>query len=143
MPRIAWDDRLSLGIEEIDDQHRRLIGHANRLLEAVDKGLADGIISDLIHDLREYTVFHFRDEEAYMVRVAYPELAVHCQAHEDLRRRVKDLQRQLYEHRLPAPATVRELLRTWLVEHILHMDRKIGDWVRERRAAGREGADQA
>lgn len=136
MPHIAWDERLNLGIAELDAQHKLLLGHANRLIEGMDKGVAEAMVADLVQKLREYTVLHFREEEAYMARIHYPELVAHRQAHGELRSEVKDLQRQLYEHRIPAPATVRDLLKTWLVEHILHEDYKIGQWLRERQAVG-------
>jgi hemerythrin len=60
MPHIAWDERLNLGIAELDAQHKLLLGHANRLIEGMDKGVAEAMVADLVQKLREYTLFHFR-----------------------------------------------------------------------------------
>ena len=40
MPLITWTDDLNIGVEPIDDDHRRLAGILNRLHDAVHGGAA-------------------------------------------------------------------------------------------------------
>jgi hemerythrin-like metal-binding protein len=139
---LTWDESLSVGVPRIDDQHKKLIGLANALVEAIRRGQGQAVIRPLVQELREYTVTHFRDEEAFMEHIAYPELDAQRHAHRIIVMRVKEFQRAIYERQEIEPAELRELLREWLLGHILGMDREIGRYIAENEAklksAGRD-----
>jgi hemerythrin-like metal-binding protein len=141
-PALRWDDRLSLGVEAIDSQHKMLLGYCNDLVAALRRGEGAKALSATMTRLREYTVQHFADEEAYMQRIGYPELGPHRAAHAGMVQRVKEYQRRLYQHEEVAPAEVRAFLKDWLITHILGEDLKIAAHVRTRdaRTAGGEEA---
>ncbi|WP_147822356.1 bacteriohemerythrin [Salidesulfovibrio onnuriiensis] len=130
MPRLEWNDSLSIGIYRVDSQHMRLIEVANDFLRTAGEGRDGEAIQTTLTRLREYTVNHFRDEEAYMREIHYPRLARHQEEHRNLVQRVKQFQRDLYEQRDITVEVMRDFLREWLVGHIINSDLKIAEWLR-------------
>lgn len=71
---IEWTPDLSVGVENIDEQHKIWFQKANELFEAGKERRAKEYINTMIDFLDEYTKKHFKDEEAYMEEIGYPEL---------------------------------------------------------------------
>ncbi len=68
---IVWTPNLSVGVEHIDDQHKKWFEKANALFEAGKKRRAKDYINTMLDFLDEYTKQHFRDEEAYMKKIKH------------------------------------------------------------------------
>jgi hemerythrin-like metal-binding protein len=121
MARIEWDPTLSVGVDSIDQQHRFLVELINKIAECVRTKRTEKI-GQAFHFLREYTVYHFNEEEAYMHKVGYPGLAEQKKAHLELKQRVKEFQDNFYRKADMSEGVVLEFLRHWLIDHVLHMD---------------------
>lgn len=124
MPKILWNPTLSLGIESIDSEHQRLIEISNRLLASAKNGkMLESKL--LFHELREYTVTHFKNEENYMLRVKYPGLWKHKIEHAELKRSVKLFQDNIYRQNKIHAGEVCEFIKHWLIDHVLYTDMDI------------------
>jgi len=132
MRKLEWSDKLNLGIADIDDEHKKLLKIANALINASSRGRGKEVINDILGKLREYTVYHFYDEEKFMTSIDYPGLMEHAREHEWLKERVKEYRRALYKKLKVDPEKVRRFLKEWLIDHILGMDMKIAAYIRER-----------
>jgi len=132
MSRIQWNEELSVGVKEVDDQHKELISIANTLLGAVESGRGRSVTDKVIKQLRDYTVFHFNSEEDLMRSSQYPKLSEHIATHSRLKNEVKDFQRDVYEGKSPSTAKVMAFLKEWLLNHILSYDRDFARFLRER-----------
>lgn len=130
MPHVQWDESLSIGVYAIDSQHMDHLALVNEFLEAVAQRRGGDVVEKILTRLREYTVRHFHDEEVYMSEVRYPRRGEHQARHQELVHAVKLFQRDLYKHRDVPVEQLRELLKSWLIDHILEQDMKIGKWVR-------------
>ena len=79
-----WNADYALGIEEIDEQHRRLFEIGNELYELLNN-TEDGDIYDeimaIVESLRDYTIFHFSVEEAYFKKFGYDGAEAHIIEH--------------------------------------------------------------
>ncbi len=66
----VWTAAFETGLDEVDDQHRRLVRIINDLGEALSgqRPLAKGELDALYEALREYALQHFTDEEELMAR---------------------------------------------------------------------------
>jgi hemerythrin-like metal-binding protein len=89
VPNIVWSETLLIGKLEIDAEHKQLIRIANSLLRAMQEGRNKNDFAKILHELREYTVFHFNNEEEYMRSIGYPDLNKHIEEHNTLKKRVK------------------------------------------------------
>ncbi len=119
---IRWDDGMSVGVEDLDNDHRVLIDLINQLAAADARH--DRIILEAVFDeLLDYTVFHFEKEEGYMARAGYPGLAGHRKLHADLTAEVVAIRRRLlHTDQDTLGDDVLAFLSRWLQDHILCSD---------------------
>lgn len=52
---IEWSDELSVGIQEIDEQHKALVGLVNDMHDAIQQHHGSEVTSDILQRLAEYT----------------------------------------------------------------------------------------
>ena len=62
---MSWSDDLSVGLQEIDEQHKILITLINRLFtEAIMQKADQSVVSKILNELVQYTIVHFSVEES-------------------------------------------------------------------------------
>lgn len=115
--RIVWKKEFSVGIPEIDDQHKQLVGMINDLAETHD---AEHIF-DAVMRMYKYADEHFYAEEEMMRRNNYPLIDKHIAAHNAFKRKTSDLAALDYTHP-ENELTAFVFLCDWLINHILTMD---------------------
>ncbi|MBI5900573.1 MAG: bacteriohemerythrin [Rhodocyclales bacterium] len=125
---LKWTADLSIGIEQIDAQHRRIVDYINQLNDARKTGekKAVGLV---LEGLADYTLSHFGYEEAVMVAARFPGAAQHRRGHERFA-----LQLAEYGHRYAlgeeVAAEVLDTLNKWLLNHIKREDHDYMDSVK-------------
>ena len=125
MPKIEWDDSYSVGVVEIDEQHRRWIEIINQLHDSImDKTVSVKTTDKILCEMMDYAGFHFAFEEDYMKKVNYPDLKKHRYQHEFFN---MNLVAKFQEERaggLVMNTELMKMLMSWLQEHILEEDMK-------------------
>lgn len=125
----AFTDKYKTGIEIIDNEHKKLfeiIKRTNDLLN--DEFTPDKYddIMDIIEELKDYTVKHFSDEEAYMEEIGYPGLEAQVAAHTAFVYKLGEVDYgRVDEDQHEYLLDLVEYLLNWLSTHILRMDKKI------------------
>jgi len=122
MAVFEWDERYNTGISSIDQQHQELFKAMGRLSDAFKRGHGHQQVAQVLEFLARYTKEHFDAEEAYMKRIAFPELQAHLQEHRILSQKVLDLQNRYLFDDPSVGMTTSQLLYEWLRNHILQKD---------------------
>ena len=126
MKDIVWGDVLSVGVEEIDEDHRKLVNIFNILNHAVTDGESPEYLTAVLEELVNCTIWHFSHEERLMLKHGYEDIEEHREIHRELIASAKELQQNL----LQADETVSEddieILERWLTGHILTDDMRLG-----------------
>lgn len=133
---IEWQDTLSVGVLEIDIQHKLLFERVNNFLQACQSEAENDTVHRLFWFLEAYAVTHFGEEEKLMQQAGYPEFAVHRSQHQQFVAEVGKIKERLMVEG-PTPSLIDAMTRfisDWLVQHISNMDRGIGSFL-SRRAA--------
>lgn len=131
MKDIVWDHVLSIGIEEIDDDHRRLVNLFNILNHSVTEGDAPEYLAAVLEELINCTAWHFSHEERLMLKYGYEGTAEHKKEHQELIKSAKELQSKiLLAGKLVASEDL-EFLERWLTMHILTTDMRLGSYLAE------------
>ena len=67
MEKIMWDETFSVGVRDLDAQHKQIIILVNTLIEMSDAKVDSEIISDTLTKMTQYAIDHFKKEEQYML----------------------------------------------------------------------------
>ncbi len=129
---MEWTQDLSVGVAEIDEQHKELIRRMNNFFDAMKNTNKEQEIYKMLDFLSEYVVTHFRDEEAFQQRCGYPKFDEHRKMHQDFIGDVKQMRSDLEKTGFTAAtnALIATTLVSWLTLHIRKADKEIGAFVR-------------
>ncbi len=125
MALIEWNNNYSVSVGEMDTQHKKLIALINNLHEAMKTGKAKDIMGAILNELIAYTKTHFAEEEAYMQKINFSELAKQKEAHSAFVKKISEAQKGYTEGKTIS-IDLLNFLNKWLIEHIVNMDKKYG-----------------
>ena len=91
MSLIEWKEQYSLGVAEVDHEHRELIDLINELYEIVSSENSDLAVADFLGELYTRISAHFALEEKVMRDSNYDEYDDHKADHERLLDDIRDL----------------------------------------------------
>lgn len=116
-----WRDEYSLGIPEIDNQHKTLIGLFDAIEEAVKHGESWSTTYFHIAELRDFARFHFACEEALMRVFDFPDSSLHTAEHTHFLKFLSEMENNSL--RKSVEKDLVKLLRSWVTKHIVGSDR--------------------
>ncbi len=131
---LQWKEEYEVGVAEIDEQHQKLIDIANRVYELMRNELAldkyDQIV-EILQELKEYTVYHFRFEEGLMQKARYKKRFSHKILHQEFLAQVEAVDLSAVDENQDAYLIqIMDFIANWLIEHIIGEDKKVGQSVR-------------
>ena len=124
MTYFTWNEKYSVHIREIDEQHKKLVALINELFEAMKAGQDHEALGKVIAVLLTYAKSHFATEERLMRDYGYPEYLVHKQVHDSLSKKVLDLNAEYQAGKPVLTVQLMNFLKDWLINHILGTDKK-------------------
>ena len=128
MSLLNWSSSLDIGVNEMNNQHKILLGIMNDLFDYKNEkeGDFEGIKKYLL-ELGAFTVKHFEDEEAYMEKIGFSGLETHKLIHKDLLAKFTKHKDQFLETR-ELSEDFFGFLKFWLKSHIMGIDIKYGNY---------------
>ncbi len=134
---LVWSDDLALGVEEIDEQHKRWIELVRRFQAAVAEGRSREEVYRTLAEAVIYTECHFASEQNLMADAGYPLLHDHAGQHALAWERLHLFTTgEVPEEDIAA--YLARFLPQWLMLHINSADRKFARWLK-----ARDGAEPA
>jgi len=126
---IVWGDILSVEVDEIDEDHRKLVSIFNILNHAVTEGESPDYLAAVLEELINCTVWHFSHEERLMLKYGYEGIEEHRAEHRELIKSAKKMQQEILQADKPVADEDIEFLEHWLTEHILTADMRLGSYL--------------
>ncbi|MDH5785551.1 MAG: bacteriohemerythrin [Chromatiales bacterium] len=123
MAMVEWDNAYSVEIQEIDEQHKRLIDIMNELYGALASKSHRDDIGIVLDELVEYTKIHFAVEETLMRIFHYEGYDQHKQIHDNIVRRVLEYQEKFRSGDNKVGMELLMFLKDWLFDHINKIDK--------------------
>ncbi|EQC47521.1 bacteriohemerythrin [Bacteriovorax sp. Seq25_V] len=133
MAEFNWDNSLSVGVIEMDNQHKVLIDFINKLVDQIGSG-DNAVILQKFDELSGYVVKHFEEEEALMDKFEFSGVTTHKLIHKQLLERVGEFRDKIVANSLDGDELVR-FLKVWLTSHIKGIDIKYGNEINQKKAA--------
>ena len=129
MALINWDDSLSIKINSIDEQHKKLIGMINDFYDSIKNRSNNELILQLINSMKKYTIEHFNFEEKLFEKYNYAHSKEHNKEHELFVKKVKELEQKFNSGTAILSFEITSFLKDWLKKHILVSDMKYAGFL--------------
>ncbi|MBE9503422.1 MAG: hemerythrin family protein [Proteobacteria bacterium] len=130
MALMEWNDSYSVGVNHIDDQHRKLIEMLSNFLESVEMD-SERAKTTLINALIDYTKYHFSNEEKCFDKFNYSDKENHKKEHQIFIDKVRDIQNRLEAGNMVLTMEIAKFLREWLINHIKVSDKQYSQCFNE------------
>ncbi len=138
MEAFTWNQTFFTGIDNVDDQHHRLVDITNELGDVMlgTDAMSEGRMQILFKQLADYAREHFHDEEALMRKVGLDARHVdaHVKHHHQFVEQLGTMWRSRASMRNPCEM-IYGFLSSWLAYHILAEDQSMARQI-ERIKAG-------
>ena len=133
----AFTDKYKTGIELVDNEHKQLFDIIREVNDLIHEELLHDKYDEimrLLAELRQYTEFHFSDEEALMEQISYPGFEAQKRTHSAFVERLVEIDLTeldaMDDNQQKYLVNLIDFLLAWLSNHILGSDKKIGDYIR-------------
>lgn len=124
--RLEWKESYSIGVKEVDEQHKHLFELTQSLFDLLMKHPDDYVtgIRPILKELAEYTNYHFKCEENdYFCKYDYPSSDLHIMQHNNFINLVTKRIEDLPTTSLKDGVSLYAYLTKWLLSHIALADR--------------------
>ncbi len=127
--KLFWEEKYSVGEENLDFQHQYLFETFNKLGEAIAQEEGENSVGVILGRLKFYADWHFAREEECMARYHCPAAETNRRAHEAFR----EIFAAYYEEYASGGGSkelarrIHESLSDWLENHILKVDSSLRD----------------
>lgn len=135
MAIMKWRDVYNTGVSSMDAEHHKLVELIEIMYTATRQGATLEKVMEALAELITYTTDHFASEERLMDEYGYPGKEEHVAEHEQLKKDASEFSAQLRANFPEGNQKFYQFLREWLINHILDVDKKLGDFILEKTAA--------
>jgi hemerythrin len=124
MALFEWNDKYSVGVNDMDNQHKKLFAIINELFDAMRDRKSNEVLGKILKDLLDYTIVHFGKEEQLMKQNNYPGLQEQLTQHKIFTDKIKELADKHNSGKMVMSIEISSFLKDWLVNHIQGIDKK-------------------
>ncbi len=122
--KLEWEEKYSVGVEEIDNQHKRMFVVINELLDAISTKSTEENLGHIIESLIQYKIFHFGTEEKYFKEFNYEETDDHVKKHREFNEKLTEMKAKYPTYTVEFAFELIDFLEDWLIDHLMVVDQK-------------------
>ncbi len=130
MDRIEWTPALSVGVADIDEQHQRLFAIIEDLMKAQKEDREPKSLLNILAQLVDYSDYHFRTEDNYMIENSYPLFLSHRKEHLAYIKKMGGLITALENKETSLSEDLLDFLCNWWRTHITDSDLKYARYIK-------------
>jgi len=130
----GFKEEYLMDIPEIDDQHKtyfemldKLGDVTSDLYKPLDDDEVDEVV-DILNELRDYAMLHFRTEETYMKDVNYPGLSAQKKEHNRFITDVIRMEADLMNGSIVPLIKIQNFMHDWYRDHIMNLDKPFSEF---------------
>jgi hemerythrin-like metal-binding protein len=130
MALMDWSDKLDVGVDNMNHQHKKILSLMNNLYEAFEQKKEFDQFISILDELKDFTIKHFAEEEAYMESINFEGIQVHKGIHQQLLEKFTSNYQTITNERKLTQEFF-DFLKFWLSSHIQGIDIKYGKAIRQ------------
>jgi hemerythrin-like metal-binding protein len=132
---LEWDDGMSVGIPEIDEDHKRFISLIDELNLAITERMRAAEINRRLLHVIEDANQHFEREEKFFRERQYPNAEGHARSHNNVRNTLKKIQDSFMPYGLEAEwLDAALMIKQILINHIVNEDMQYANYFKSIKA---------
>lgn len=124
MSLLKWKTEYSVGVQEIDNQHKKLVELINKLFDVMKQGRANAVLGQILNELSSYAFSHFKTKEKYFKLFDYVEAEKHREIHQTFVKEITKFKNAFDAGQITLSIRIFAFLKDWLHNHILGEDMK-------------------
>ncbi|MFA6401677.1 MAG: bacteriohemerythrin [Salinivirgaceae bacterium] len=121
---LLWSQAYSVNNDEIDAQHKKLIDLINLLYNVYLDQKHETEIKNIIDQIKQYSLYHFKTEETFFKIKNYKNSAEHIKLHQSFIEEFEEILKSYNGLNLVITMKTMTFLQRWLTNHILKEDKK-------------------
>ncbi len=130
----VWRKELELGITSIDNQHKKLLEIGNRINDMlVVHGDGDddyNEIMEVIAELKDYTIYHFKTEEDLFIKYNYSECNHHKKEHDGFIEYINSINfNSTEDNQIIFLTELLKKIMNWVFHHVITSDYMYKDFL--------------
>ncbi|WP_042356800.1 bacteriohemerythrin [Bacillus rubiinfantis] len=123
-----WKEEYKTGNTLVDEQHKKLFAIGDSAYELLkNDGYLDKYdkIVDTIQELKDYTVYHFRAEEEYMLKSGFKGFFAHKVEHDDFIEKFENIDySRIDDGQNEYILGILNFIADWITQHIIVKDQQ-------------------
>ncbi|MFI5399659.1 MAG: bacteriohemerythrin [SAR324 cluster bacterium] len=123
---MQWSDSYSVGVKQLDDEHRQLLDLVSQAMETIVSRAPAQRVAGRIDEIASLTRQHFAAEERLMEQTSYRELERHRAEHRSLLEQISKA-KENYAHGAISAVDLCTTLAHWLLDHIAQSDKPFAE----------------
>jgi len=127
-----FTDSYSVYVASRDNEHKGIFNFINKIHSSIKEGRSQRELSEIFKKMADFTADHFAKEEEMMRSKGFPELDAQLAAHKKLLEKVSAIAAKLKSSEEVNMIETLVFLKEWLQNHILKMDKKYGEFFKQR-----------
>jgi hemerythrin len=129
---LRWNQNLVLGLEKIDEGHKKIIGQMNKLLELCEQDSFVEPIRDMVEFLHQYVSKHFTTEEQLAKEYHWPLYTDLRERHRYFKKEFLRMADTISNHGVDKKIMLEMnfMLVDWFIGHINNWDRKLVEYLK-------------
>jgi hemerythrin-like metal-binding protein len=129
--QLTWNDDMSVGIPEIDEDHKQFIVLINDLNRSMTEGMRPEEIKNKLQLVLDDTDRHFGHEEKLLRERLYPDADAHAKIHAQALKVLQTIKEKFIPYGLDSGwLNAGLMIKGILVDHILTEDMKYAEYYR-------------
>jgi hemerythrin-like metal-binding protein len=128
-----WNEQLSVGVEEIDAEHREILFLMRRLKLAMAQDNPSTEIHLILGSLADHALTHFSTEESHFLETGYPKADFHAQEHRRFERKINQFKKAVAAGNLQIADEMFNHVSNWLTKHIEGDDQEFAAFLADRK----------
>ena len=124
MDFVIWNEKYSVKVPSIDEQHKKLVCIINELYSSMKAGKSREQLGKTLEDLVEYTKYHFSYEEKLLEKTGYEDIEEHKKQHNAFADKITTTCKNYESGKMFMSIDICNFLQNWLIQHIQGTDQK-------------------
>jgi|SRR3972149_3015340 len=124
MQLLTWEPQHSVGVQELDEQHKKIFAIINRLYDVMQTTDEKKNLGEILEEMRDYCDQHFSLEEKYFDLFHYEDRESHEAQHRFFREKSREFIQTYAVDGVTLSFDVLDFLEDWWFKHINNVDKK-------------------